>query len=186
MPFSAAALLATAAAAGADVPKNVLFIAGACSLPVRALCSHVGAALSLTSSSALVDDMRPSIGAFNFSLAHTPNMDHLAATGLVFKRAYVQYAFCAPSRNRCAAHVSIFFALCQPRVRNRCASSLSSLPDSSHRLRVWGSFMSGRRPDTTRVWNFMDHFREEGVGADWLSMPEYFKSHGMLTLGSGK
>ena len=41
-------------------------------------------------------------------------------------------------------------------------------------------------PDTTRVWNFMDHFREEGVGADWLSMPEYFKSHGMLTLGSGK
>ena len=32
------------------------------------------------------------------------------------------------------------------------------------------SFMSGRRPDTTRVWNFMDHFREEGVGADWLSM----------------
>ena len=45
--------------------------------------------------------MRPSIGAFNFSPAHTPNMDHLAATGLVFKRAYVQYAFCAPSRNRC-------------------------------------------------------------------------------------
>ena len=63
--------------------------------------------------------------------------------------------------------ISIFFALCQPRA---CG----------------GSFMSGRRPDTTRVWNFMDHFREEGVGADWLSMPEYFKSHGMLTLGSGK
>ena len=31
-----------------------------------------------------------------------------------------------------------------------------------------------------------DHFREEGVGADWLSLPEYFKEHGMLTLGSGK
>ena len=59
--------------------------------------------------------MRPSIGAFNFSLAHTPNLDALASSGLVFKRAYVQYAFCAPSRN---------------------------------------SFMSGRRPDTTRVWNF--------------------------------
>ena len=38
-----------------DAPKNVLFIA--------------------------VDDMRPSIGAFNFSLAHTPNIDSIAATG---------------------------------------------------------------------------------------------------------
>jgi iduronate 2-sulfatase len=101
------AATAAAVAQGAEPPKNVLFVA--------------------------VDDMRPSIGAFNFSMAHTPNMDQLAATGLVFKRAYVQYAFCAPSRN---------------------------------------SFMSGRRPDTTRVWNFMDHFREEGVGAEWLSMCE--------------
>ena len=47
----------------------------------------------------IVDDMRPSIGAFNFSLAHTPNMDRLSASGTTFKRAYVQYAFCAPSRN---------------------------------------------------------------------------------------
>jgi hypothetical protein len=46
--------------------------------------------------------------------------------------------------------------------------------------------MSGRRPDTTRVWNFQNHFRETGVGEDWLSLPEYFKSHGMLTMGSGK
>jgi arylsulfatase A-like enzyme len=94
-----------------------------------------------------VDDMRPSIGAFNFSLAHTPNLDKLASEGLTFKRAYVNYAFCAPSRN---------------------------------------SFMSGRRPDTTRVWNFQNHFREDGVGASWRSLPEYFKSHGMITMGSGK
>ena len=26
-------------------------------------------------------------------------MDQLAREGMVFKRAYVQYAFCAPSRN---------------------------------------------------------------------------------------
>eukprot|EP00039_Didymoeca_costata_P002860 m.63182 g.63182 ORF g.63182 m.63182 type:complete len:532 (+) comp11566_c0_seq1:3-1598(+) len=105
----------------ADSKKNVLFIA--------------------------VDDMRPSIGAFNFSLAHTPNIDKLAQGGLVFARAYVQYAFCAPSRN---------------------------------------SFMSGRRPDTTLVWNFQDHFREPGVGADWIAMPEYFKKQGYIALGSGK
>ena len=27
------------------------------------------------------------------------------------------------------------------------------------------SFMTGRRPDVTRVYSFADHFREQGVGA---------------------
>jgi len=36
------------------------------------------------------------------------------------------------------------------------------------------------------VWEFVDHFREEGVGKDWVSMPQYFKQFGYLTLGSGK
>eukprot|EP00054_Salpingoeca_dolichothecata_P028238 m.212822 g.212822 ORF g.212822 m.212822 type:complete len:123 (+) comp26163_c0_seq1:100-468(+) len=47
----------------------------------------------------VVDDMRPSIGAYNFSMAHTPNMDAFAERSLLFQRAYVQYSFCAPSRN---------------------------------------------------------------------------------------
>ena len=94
-----------------------------------------------------VDDMRPNIGAYNHSLAHTPTMDELAATGLTFHRAYVQYAYCSPSRH---------------------------------------SFMTGRRPDTTRVWEFVDHFREVGVGADWISLPQYFKTFGYLTLGRYK
>eukprot|EP00037_Helgoeca_nana_P022484 m.229791 g.229791 ORF g.229791 m.229791 type:complete len:665 (-) comp26009_c0_seq1:104-2098(-) len=98
-----------------------------------------------------VDDMRPSLGAYNFTLpgqpTHSPNLDKLATEGLLFTRAYVQYAFCSPSRN---------------------------------------SFMTGRRPDTTGVWEFKDHFREEGVGADWVSMPEFFKQYGYLTLGGGK
>ena len=72
-----------------------------------------------------VDDMRPNIGVYNHSLAHTPNIDALAKSGLRFDHAYVQYAFCSPSRN---------------------------------------SFMTGRRPDTTRVWEFTDSFREPGVG----------------------
>lgn len=47
-----------------------------------------------------VDDMRPAIAAYNFSLAYTLNMDRLAQQGLVFGRAFVQYAYCGPSRNR--------------------------------------------------------------------------------------
>lgn len=75
--------------------------------------------------------------------------------------------------------------------------------------------MTGRRPDTTKVWEFVgeprphptpapgappertpyppprhsppvDHFRELGVGRDWVSMPQFFKQHGYLTLGNGK
>jgi hypothetical protein len=38
----------------------------------------------------VVDDMRPNIGAYNYSFAHTPNMDALAAEGLRFDRAYVR------------------------------------------------------------------------------------------------
>ncbi len=50
------------------------------------------------------------------------------------------------------------------------------------------SFMTGRRPDTVQVWNFIDSFRHS---AHWdnktdLTLPQFFKSHGYLTLGAGK
>jgi hypothetical protein len=32
----------------------------------------------------------------------------------------------------------------------------------------------------------MNHFREAGVGDTWKSLPEYFKAHGYVTMGSGK
>ena len=46
------------------------------------------------------------------------------------------------------------------------------------------SFMTGRRPDRTQCWNFIDNFRE--VGPDWISMPQYFKQNGYFTSGVGK
>jgi len=48
------------------------------------------------------------------------------------------------------------------------------------------SFMSGRRPDSTKAWTFEDHFREQGIGDKWSSLPQYFKERGYLTLGAGK
>jgi iduronate 2-sulfatase len=45
--------------------------------------------------------------------------------------------------------------------------------------------MTGRRPDTTQVFNFVDHFRSTH-GKNWSSLPQYFKQHGYLTLGTGK
>ena len=54
------------------------------------------------------------------------------------------------------------------------------------------SFMSGRRPDSTRVYNFKTSFRESGVdasgkpGSEWVALPQAFKQAGYLTVGMGK
>ncbi|MEM1070362.1 MAG: sulfatase [Planctomycetota bacterium] len=58
--------------ARADGPPNVLFIA--------------------------VDDLRPELGCYGSKIAVTPNLDALAADGLLFNRAYCQQAICRPSR----------------------------------------------------------------------------------------
>lgn len=46
------------------------------------------------------------------------------------------------------------------------------------------SFLSGRRPDSIRVYNFRDHIRS--TTPDTVSLPEFFKYHGYTCAGSGK
>lgn len=67
-----ALLLAPLAALHAESKSNVLFIA--------------------------VDDMRPELGCYGNKIVKTPNMDRLAARGIVFNHAYCQQAVCSPSR----------------------------------------------------------------------------------------
>ncbi len=47
----------------------------------------------------LVDDLKPSFGAYGESWVRSPNLDRLAARGVRFERAYCNQAVCAPSRN---------------------------------------------------------------------------------------
>ncbi len=47
----------------------------------------------------LVDDLKPSFGAYGDTWVHSPNLDRLAAGGMRFDRAYCNQAVCAPSRN---------------------------------------------------------------------------------------
>ena len=47
----------------------------------------------------LVDDLKPSFGAYGDTWVHSPNLDRLAARGMRFERAYCNQAVCAPSRN---------------------------------------------------------------------------------------
>ena len=46
------------------------------------------------------------------------------------------------------------------------------------------SFMSGRRPSHTRIWNFISDFR--AVGPTWTTLPSHFKANGYMTLGTGR
>jgi len=46
-----------------------------------------------------VDDLKPYIGAYGDPIAKTPNIDRLAARGVLFEHAYTNQAVCSPSRN---------------------------------------------------------------------------------------
>ena len=56
------------------------------------------------------------------------------------------------------------------------------------------SFMTGRRPDSTRVWNHQDSFRtyqtewgsKQPSGSEWVTFPQAFKQQGYRTVGIGK
>jgi Sulfatase len=45
-----------------------------------------------------VDDLRPELGCYGLSDIRSPNVDRLAANGVLFNRAYCQYPVCNASR----------------------------------------------------------------------------------------
>lgn len=49
------------------------------------------------------------------------------------------------------------------------------------------SFLTGRRPDSTRVWDLKTQFRESmPAGANVRTLPQYFREQGYWTAGMGK
>ncbi len=64
--------IATSAGARSETPPNILMIA--------------------------VDDLRPMLGCYGVEFMKTPNIDRLASEGMLFERAYCNYAKCGASR----------------------------------------------------------------------------------------
>lgn len=48
------------------------------------------------------------------------------------------------------------------------------------------SLLSGRRPDTTQMWNFVGSFRDTPGAKSWNTWPEWFKKNGYFSAGTGK
>lgn len=48
------------------------------------------------------------------------------------------------------------------------------------------SFLTSRRPDTTRVWDLKTQFREAPGGAGWKTLPQAFREAGYWSAGMGK
>ncbi|QDV84364.1 Arylsulfatase [Stieleria magnilauensis] len=45
-----------------------------------------------------IDDLRPELGCYGAAHIRSPNIDRLAREGVLFERAYCQWAVCMPSR----------------------------------------------------------------------------------------
>jgi iduronate 2-sulfatase len=93
----------------------------------------------------VVDDLRPELGCYGKDYIQSPNIDSLAARGMVFNHAYCQQAVCSPSRT---------------------------------------VVMTGVRPDTSKVWDLVTHFR--AALPDCITLGQAFKSQGYFVQGMGK
>jgi len=93
----------------------------------------------------VVDDLRTTLGAYDYPKVHTPNIDQFAAHSVKFENAHAQQTVCGPSRT---------------------------------------SFLTGRRPDTTRLYDFGSYWRKHA--GNFTTIPQHFKQNGYFTYSIGK
>lgn len=121
----------------------VLVLVAPCLFPLHAPAAE--AAVRPNVLFIVADDLRNELGCYGVPAVKSPNIDRLAARGVRFDRAYVQYPVCNPSRS---------------------------------------SFLTGLRPDTTRVLDNSVKVRKNLP--DVVTLPQMFKENGYFTASLGK
>jgi hypothetical protein len=101
--------------------------------------------------------------------------------------AYAEHAELGGRWIRLPPHVCPAGTLCS--IQDGHAVSTRTYTAHIH-LFVLGSYIgcccrTGRRPDTSRVWTIGPYFRDT-TGANWVTLPQFFKQHGYVTAGAGK
>lgn len=84
-----------------------------------------------------VDDLRPELGCYGAKYMKSPHIDRLAASGILFERAYCQVAVCNPSRNS---------------LLSGCRPDTTGVLDNQHFL----------RPNMPEVVTLPEHFKTNG------------------------
>ena len=143
----------------APFPMHILIMLAQLACSAAAAAATMPAAKSSSRRNVVLvvfDDLRAAHNVYGWRQPATPAADAFAKDALVFDRVYCQQAVCSPSR---------------------------------------ASFLSGRRPDRTQQWTFdlpapntpgAGGWRNAPGASGWRSLPQWFKSQGYYTAGTGK
>ncbi|HEX5731668.1 MAG TPA: sulfatase [Blastocatellia bacterium] len=136
------------------------------SVVILSVLAHCGSsalpkATTLTRPNVLIitaDDLSAILGCYGNPIIKTPNIDRLAARGMLFERAYCQYALCNPSRTsmlsgRRPETTAVFTNTIDPR------TSIGDVPFLPEFFKQWGYF-------TARVGKIAHGKYEDSVNWD--------------------
>jgi arylsulfatase A-like enzyme len=132
------------------------------------------------------EDNNPFIGAYGDRVAHTPTIDALARTGLLFRNVYSNAPVCAPSRF--AILTGAYPQSCAPANHMRAVAKVQGVLQTYPELmRAAGYFCTNNAKtdyncdvDPTRVWDRQGaqaHWRDRPAGAPFMAVFNHEITH---------
>jgi len=132
------------------------------------------------------EDNNPFIGAYGDPLAHTPNIDSLAKTGLLYRNAFSTAPVCAPSRFTIltGVHAEANAPANHMRARAKLPDVIKTYPEL---MRAAGYYCSNNAKtdyncdvDPERIWNANGkdaHWRNRPAGQPFLAVFNFQTTH---------
>jgi arylsulfatase A-like enzyme len=132
------------------------------------------------------EDNNPLFGAYGDQLAHTPNIDGLAARGLLYRNAYSNAPVCAPSRF--AILTGLLPEACAPANHMRAVATLpAQIETYPELLRTAGYYCTNNDKtdyncdvDPKRIWDDSSstaHWRNRPAGKPFMAVFNFMTTH---------